>query len=783
MRSHSDDTVVISFPDLSHREASVLAMEMRRELEKDLLEAGEQDFALRLYRENPSDQSLGASLLFGGAGVILGDLGFEVIKGAANETGRVLVRKIEALLKKYNTRGRIWKRDNQEIILGSRPDNEIRRMTELNALGVVILGASEFPNMPDDGLDNPNLKNSAEAVKRLFSERSAHSVFQKVEILDLFNTDLRADRIVDQIEQHVEDHPDINDLIIYYCGHGTYSGNNDQKYCLLLKNNINKKESFRSIVMEDFEYLIDNSNFCNKRIYFIIDACYAGAAVKHFQFVRPIQMIKQQIDALFVAKGRAILAAASKEKAAVGDDGSGLTMFTGAMIAVLSGESGHPPAYLSLEDLHKEITDYIGLRYKRRDGVVPECHTPGNVTEHISRTPIFVAGNQLPPILPEKSDLPSQAQDDPVFTKSDGEQDSPDDLVKRQKEAEKLFKWGEQYYLGKGIYEEDHKETLRFFKRSAELGHAPAQYYLGMMHEHGHGGLEADDGEATRFYMLAADQGYADAQNNLGVWYYTGAGSLEKDEAKAVQLFSLAAEQGQSGAQFNLGFMYEHGEGGLELDAVKAAYCYRLAADQGLADAQYRLGLMYEKGEGGLVKDETEAQRLKRLALDQGYQIVGDGESIATQDDATGSASDGEHEEQIFRRIVEQGTAEEQTNLGYNYYVGGGGLEEDMAKAAQLFMLAADQGQAEAQFDLGFMYEHGRGGLNKDFNKAAHYYGLAAAQGDKDAQHNLDLMHENGYVGQPRSQKNASPFRYNVALLIFLLFAVIFIVGQVTGSK
>ena len=432
MQSYSDDALIISFPDLTHREASVLAREMQQELESDLLEAGEQDFDIRVYRENPTDQSLGASLLLGGAGVILSKILWGTAEGIAgdlgNRLGQRLVGKIETLLKKYNTRGKIRISDSQEVTLGTEPDNKIKRMTELNGLGVVILGASEYPYMPDDRLDNPNLQRSAEAVKKLFSTHPPHSVFQKVEILDLFNADIRVDGIVDHIEQMVKENPDINDLIFYYCGHGTYFGNNDQKYCLLLKNNIKKREMLTSIVIEDFQYLIDASNFFNKRIYFIIDACHAGAASEIFQDVRPIHAIKQQIDKLFVAKGRAILAAANKEKAAVGEDGNGLTMFTGALKAVLSCEAGLPNCYLSLEDLHKEITDYIRIKYNRRDGVIPECYTPGNIWGHISRTPIFMTGD-IRQIAPEFESDPNEGEE-------------------RQKKAEKQFMLGEAYYFG-----------------------------------------------------------------------------------------------------------------------------------------------------------------------------------------------------------------------------------------------------------------------------------------------------------------------------------------------
>jgi TPR repeat protein len=55
-------------------------------------------------------------------------------------------------------------------------------------------------------------------------------------------------------------------------------------------------------------------------------------------------------------------------------------------------------------------------------------------------------------------------------------------------------------------------------------------------------------------------------------------------------------------------------------------------------------------------------------------------------------------------------------------------------EAARLYKLAADQGNAGAQSNLGFFYEQGRGGLQKDDREAARLYKLAADQGNAYAQ-------------------------------------------------
>jgi TPR repeat protein len=48
----------------------------------------------------------------------------------------------------------------------------------------------------------------------------------------------------------------------------------------------------------------------------------------------------------------------------------------------------------------------------------------------------------------------------------------------------------------------------------------------------------------------------------------------------------------------------------------------------------------------------------------------------------------------------------------------------------RLFKLAADQGYARGQTDLGFMFESGLGGLAKDEREAVRHYTISAEKGN-----------------------------------------------------
>ena len=64
----------------------------------------------------------------------------------------------------------------------------------------------------------------------------------------------------------------------------------------------------------------------------------------------------------------------------------------------------------------------------------------------------------------------------------------------------------------------DDSESVRWYRRAAEQGHASAQLNLGTQYVLGEG-VPRDIEEGEKWYMRAADQGLADAQIALGLLY------------------------------------------------------------------------------------------------------------------------------------------------------------------------------------------------------------------------------------------------------------------------
>ena len=155
-----------------------------------------------------------------------------------------------------------------------------------------------------------------------------------------------------------------------------------------------------------------------------------------------------------------------------------------------------------------------------------------------------------------------------------------------------------QYQYGRALSKwKQYKNSVKWYRLSAEQGYAAGQNALGNRYANGKG-IPKDATNALKWRRLAANQGYAPAQYNVGRQHFNGA-EVSQDHAKAAKWFRLAADQGYIRAQTDLGFLYVKGKG-VPKDFSKAAKWFRLAADQGNADSQYNLGVLYEEGGASL---------------------------------------------------------------------------------------------------------------------------------------------------------------------------------------
>lgn len=120
-------------------------------------------------------------------------------------------------------------------------------------------------------------------------------------------------------------------------------------------------------------------------------------------------------------------------------------------------------------------------------------------------------------------------------------------------------------------------------RRVANLGYAPAQFYLAKLYENGGAGVAKDMTEARRWTERAAQGGDRKAMHNLALYYFEGVGG-PKNSTTAAQWFRKAADLGLVDSQYNLGRLYEEGFG-VSQNAAEAYKWFMIAGKAGDKDA------------------------------------------------------------------------------------------------------------------------------------------------------------------------------------------------------
>ncbi len=205
-----------------------------------------------------------------------------------------------------------------------------------------------------------------------------------------------------------------------------------------------------------------------------------------------------------------------------------------------------------------------------------------------------------------------------------------------------------------------YEQAVELWKKAAQQGYAPAQYYLGWCYREGTG-VKKDLKLAVDWYLKAANQGNIDAQLFLGEMYELGY-EIRKDPKKAAFWYLLAAEQGDLRAQFNIADCYWTGFG-VEKNVYLALFWYNKAAAQNNGatsrDALFHIGWIYQAGDG--VKKDTKKA------------------------------------EEYFEKACKNGEVAIAFHLGMYYETGNWGFEKNTQKALYWYKKAVEQGSISAQ--------------------------------------------------------------------------------------
>ena len=126
--------------------------------------------------------------------------------------------------------------------------------------------------------------------------------------------------------------------------------------------------------------------------------------------------------------------------------------------------------------------------------------------------------------------------------------------------------------------------ALGDLRKDANLGYAPAQFYLAKLYETGEAGVPKDIAAAREWTQRAADNGERKAMHNLGLYYFEGTGGT-KNLTLAAQWFRKAANLGLVDSQYNLARLYEGGFG-VPQSQQDALTWYLIAARSGDAESR-----------------------------------------------------------------------------------------------------------------------------------------------------------------------------------------------------
>lgn len=158
---------------------------------------------------------------------------------------------------------------------------------------------------------------------------------------------------------------------------------------------------------------------------------------------------------------------------------------------------------------------------------------------------------------------------------------------------------GDFYYFGYRyrVIPKEPANWYGWYKKSGNMGFAPAQFRMGYLYENWMGFSYNDDGR-YKWNHKAVTQKYAPAQFKEGEMYYAHNREKISDTARyAFNLFLDSSTQGYKPSKEKLAQCYYEGYG-THIDYEKSFTLFLELAKQDCKKSQYRIGLFYLKGLG-----------------------------------------------------------------------------------------------------------------------------------------------------------------------------------------
>ena len=267
------------------------------------------------------------------------------------------------------------------------------------SFGVIFLGSSRFPYKDD--LDKASFAVAKHEVESALT--TEYLVADEVKKLDLFGLEINQADIVGNVYDFLIANPNLTDLIIYYCGHGGFLPG--ASFYLTLKSTREGREATTGLSLRQFRYDLEDRLF-DKRIFLILDCCYAAAAVDDWQLDKGVEeVMANEVEAVFPPSGAALMCAASRKAPAMAPSERDTTLFSGHFVeAVRAGVKDHRE-----ELTFSDLADLIFRRIRRERPtrqVLPELHVPQQDLGDVARVPFIRNVSAIRPESPKPTPEP-----------------------------------------------------------------------------------------------------------------------------------------------------------------------------------------------------------------------------------------------------------------------------------------------------------------------------------------------------------------------------------------
>jgi hypothetical protein len=246
---------------------------------------------------------------------------------------------------------------------------------------VVLLGASEYPRKP--AWSNPVLRTSAHAV-RDYVRSPAGFALTPEQVLDLFDDDTDpAGQLLCIADFLAARAATARDLVLYYVGHG---GFHSDEYHLGVRRTQSDREYLTTIESRKLAQII-RDGFGRRRVYVILDSCFAASAASDWQSDEIHAAVRKMAERL-PRQGTALLAAASRYDVTRAPRAGRYTVFTGAVLDVLTRGTDSTQPKLSMYELYEQVRALLRNRETDDEGR-PELHVPRQGEGDVSRLQVF----------------------------------------------------------------------------------------------------------------------------------------------------------------------------------------------------------------------------------------------------------------------------------------------------------------------------------------------------------------------------------------------------------